>query len=175
MTTSFQPIALPAARVVSRLESKFRPRKDRDDIRARQAAAHARADGGGAMDAALASVGAIGINNPAFLANLFKLRVEAFIERGASDHAVRARFSGRLRMLQGDTIEDAIASIESWYRYEDFRFQIASKFGHGTRLSLDVLRELRLLLRLARVKLSDQEFRAIVAGVLGAAVSVAAE
>ena len=42
--------------------------------------------------------------------------------------------------------------VERWWRDERKAFQIASAFGRGTRLSLDVLSELRLMLRLMRFK-----------------------
>ena len=269
----FQPIALPASRVVARIAS-FRPRKDRDDIRAKQAADRARADGGNAMDAALASIGAVGIHNEAFLVNLFKMRIDKFIELGAKHPAVQARFDARARMLndilssevvvtsgmqrrfeiaarnaefisgpaasgavwpeqadpngqrpgdltrplrfsspqgearggvesrnadgpigargltdvrckwspsrrEGETtlaagvatgpraLNSAIAAVERWYLADRKAFQIASAFGGGNRLSLEVLKELRLVLRLLRFTGRAGQFHTIMAGVLG--------
>jgi len=54
-------------------------------------------------------------------------------------------------------------------------FQIASALGYGNRLSLDVLRELRLILRLLRMKRMEMEFRAIVAALCETPLAVAAE
>ena len=48
-------------------------------------------------------------------------------------------------------------------------------FGGGTRLSLDVLRELRLILRLMRFKRMDAEFHAIVAELGAPVIAMAAE
>jgi hypothetical protein len=47
--------------------------------------------------------------------------------------------------------------------------------GYGNRLSLDVLRELRLILRLLRMKRMETEFRAIVAALCEAPFAIAAE
>ena len=53
--------------------------------------------------------------------------------------------------------------VERWWRDERKAFQIASAFGRGTRLSLEILSELRLILRLLRFKRMDAEYAAIVA------------
>ena len=52
--------------------------------------------------------------------------------------------------------------VERWWRDERKAFQIASALGHGNRLSLEVLRELRLILRLLRYKGMAAEFGATV-------------
>ena len=48
--------------------------------------------------------------------------------------------------------------MERWWRDERKAFQIASALGGGTRLSLEVLRELRLILRLMRFKRMQAEY-----------------
>ncbi len=69
----------------------------------------------------------------------------------APDHAaVRARFGARAALLAGCNLDAAIVRVERWWRDERKAFQIASVFGCGTRFSLDILSELRLILRLMR-------------------------
>lgn len=126
---TFQPLALPASRVVSRL-SKFRPRQERDRERAVCASAKARAGGGNAWDAALASVGAVALANPAFNINLFKLRVEYVIKCGAGHAAVRARYGARLevlaKLIHSSSQEEARGSVESRHACKD-----AHPLSHG--------------------------------------------
>jgi hypothetical protein len=62
-----------------------------------------------------------------------------------------------------------------WWRAERKAFQIASAFGRGSRLSLDVLSELRLMLRLMRWKRMQAEFPAIVGALCDEPVAMAAE
>ena len=162
MSHTFQSLGSVAARVVHQIN----PRRNRDFERGRRAAAQARRTGESAMDAALAQIGAT-FNHAAAVNNL-KMRVEHFIRLGADHPAVRARYGRRAGMLRGYSIDGAIILVNRWHRDERKAFQIASALGRGTRLSLDVLAELRLALRLGRRKLSDQQFRIIVAGVLGA-------
>ena len=61
------------------------------------------------------------------------------------------------------SLDGAVATIERWWRDERKAFQIASALGYGNRLSLDVLRELRLILQLMRRKRMAAEFGAIAA------------
>jgi hypothetical protein len=52
--------------------------------------------------------------------------------------------------LFGRKLDAATILAERWWRDEHRAFQIASALGCGTRLSLEVLRELCLILRLMR-------------------------
>ena len=54
-------------------------------------------------------------------------------------------------------------------------FRIASALGYGNRLSLEVLRELRLILRLMRYKKMQVEFGALAALLCGESTLLAAE
>ena len=115
------------------------------------------------MDVALAQIGA-GFDQAAVI-NGLKLRVERSL-RLAPDHpAIRARFGARAAMLSGRGLTEAITVVEQWWRAERKAFQIACALGYGTRLSLDVLRELRVILRLMRRKRMEAEFCRIVAAV----------
>ena len=82
---------------------------------------------------------------------------------GPQHPAVRARFGARAALLGGRSLDGAIALVERWWRDERKAFQIASVLGRGSRLSLDVLRELRLILRVMRSKRMQAEFGAIAA------------
>ncbi|MGB6507134.1 MAG: hypothetical protein WBF07_03185, partial [Xanthobacteraceae bacterium] len=141
--------------------------------RARRAGAAARAQGAGAMDAAVAEIGAA--FDHASVVNAFKLRVEETLRRGPQHPAVRARFGARAERLAGLSLDGAVATIERWWRDERKAFQIASALGYGNRLSLDVLRELRLILQLMRRKRMAAEFGAIAAAVCDETMALAAE
>lgn len=65
--------------------------------------------------------------------------------------------------------------MERWWRAERKAFQIASAFGRGSRLSLDVLSELRLILRLMRRKHMHAGFASIVAALSDEPNAMAAE
>jgi hypothetical protein len=138
----------------------YRPRDRRDLERARRAGEAARAQGQTAMDVALAEISAA--FGEAAAINGFKLRVERWLRLGPHHPAVRARFGTRAALLRGRSL-DAIALTERWWRNERKAFQIASAFGRGNALSLEVLRELRLILRLMRWKRMHGEFDSIVA------------
>ncbi len=148
--------------------------RDRFDLeRARRAGATARAQGGSAMDAALAEIGAA--FGQAAVANAFKLRVEETWRRGPQHPAVRARFCARAELLRGKGLDAAIVLTERCWRAERKAFQIASVFGRGNSLSLDVLGELRLTLRLMRWKRMRGHFPAIVAALCDDPIRMAAE
>ncbi len=140
-----------------------RPRDQRDHERICAAGDMARAQGRGAMDAALAQIAA-GFDEAAIV-NAFKLNVERSLRRGASHAAVQARYRARANMLAGHTLDGAIVVVERWWQDERKAFQIASALGRGNSLSLDILRELRLMLRLMRFAHMQAEFGAIVASV----------
>ena len=78
-------------------------------------------------------------------------------------------------MLAGRGLDAAIAAVERWWRDERKAFQIASALGYGNRLSLEMLRELRFILRLMRFKRMKRSFGAIVAAVCGDEMAMAAE
>ena len=78
-------------------------------------------------------------------------------------------------MLYGRSLAAAIAAVERWWRDERKAFQIASALGYGNRLSLEALRELRLILRLLRFKDMHAEFGAIIAALCDEVTALAAE
>jgi hypothetical protein len=151
----------------------FIRREQRDLARMRGAYASTRARGGSAMDIACAQIdSAFG---EAAEVNGFKLRVERLIGLGPHHRAVRARFGARTDLLLGRNLNEAIALVERWWRDERKAFQIASALGCGTRLSLEVQRELRLVLRLMRFKRMQAQFEPIVAALSGESFAAAAE
>jgi hypothetical protein len=148
-----------------------RPRNERDRDRVRRAAAAVQT--GSAIDAALAQIDAA--FDEAAAINAFKLRVERQLRRGPSHPAVRARYAARAELLQGRSLDAAIALVERWWRDERRAFLIASALGRGVRLPLDVLRELRLILRLLRFKRMHAQFPTVVAAVCDETNAMAAE
>jgi hypothetical protein len=137
------------------------------------AATATRAMSGSAMGAALAQIGAA--FGAAAAVNDFKLRVERFIRLGPQHAAVRARFGARTALFSGRGLDTAIAVTERCWREERKAFQLASALGYGNGLSLDVLRELRLILRLLRFKRMGAQFGAIVVAACDDALPLAAE
>ena len=134
-------------------------REARQSQRIRMAAHAARTTAGSAMDVALAQIGAA--FDEAAALNDFKLRVERFIRLGPQHPMVRARFGARAALLSGHGLDAAIATVERRWHDERKAFQIASALGYGNRLSLDVLRELRIILRLMRYRRMHAEFGTI--------------
>jgi hypothetical protein len=141
----------------------YRPRELRDRERMQRAAAVARTGPRPAMASALAQIGAAFDETAAI--NDFKIRVERIIRRGPDHPAVRARFAARIGLLRGRDLEVAVMTVGHWWRDERKAFQIASAFGRGSRLSLDILSELRLILRWMRRKRMRAQYDAIVAAV----------
>ena len=86
---------------------------------------------------------------------------------------MRARFGARTAMLYGRSLDASTIIVERWWRDERKAFQIASAFGRGTRLSLDVLSELRLVLRLMRFKHMEADYAAALAALCGAPATTA--
>lgn len=83
--------------------------------------------------------------------DLFKRLVRSFMRLDIDHPRVRARYGARLAMLRPYSLDDAIGLVERSYRDERKAFQISSIFGGGRcRLSIEVLRELRLMLRWSR-------------------------
>jgi hypothetical protein len=151
----------------------YRPRRQRDLERTRRAGAVAQAQGQPAINVAIAQIGAA--FDAASTVNAFKLRVERWLRLGPQHPAVRARFGARAELLRSRNLAAAIALAERRWRAERKAFQIASAFGRGSRLSLDVLSELRLILRLLRRKRMQAEFPAIVAALCDDPIAMAAE
>jgi hypothetical protein len=151
----------------------YRPRAERDRQRMHAARSAARTMGGSAMAAALAQI-ETAFDEVAAI-NTFKLRVERWLRLEAHHAALRARFGARAAMLEDHTLDAAIAAAGRWWRDERKAFQIASALGYGTRLSLDVLRELRLILRLMRYKGMQAQFGAIIAALCDEGRLLAAE
>jgi hypothetical protein len=149
------------------------PRRHRDRDRSRRVAAAVRAAGGSAMDAALAEIGAA--FGEAAVVNGLKLRVERYLRLGPSHPACRARFGARAALLGGRSLDAATATVERWWRDERKAFQIASALGGATRLPLDVLSELRVILRLMRFKRMAAEYAQAVAALGGRPTAMAAE
>ena len=148
-------------------------REARESQRIGTAASAARAAGGSAFAAALAHIGAAFDETAAVFD--FKLKVERTLCRGPTHPAVRARFGARAAMLSGLPLDMAVARAECWWHDERKAFQIANALGTGNRLSLDVLRELRVILRLMRYRRLHAQFGAIVAAVYDGAMPLAAE
>ena len=113
------------------------------------------------MAVALAQLGAA--FDEAATINDFKIRVERLIRLGPCHPAVRARFGARASMVFGRGLDSAAALVDRCWRDERKAFQIASALGCATRLSLEILGELRLILRLMRWKKMHGKFREIVA------------
>jgi HPt (histidine-containing phosphotransfer) domain-containing protein len=147
----------------------YRPRSTRDLHRIASAASAAGASG---MDAALARIGAA--FDDAAAINQFKMRIEQALRLGPQHPAVRARFRARAAAAPDGTLDDAIAAIERWWREEKKAFPLASALGYGNRLSLEVLRELRLILRLIRCKGMAGQFNALVAALCDDTITLAA-
>lgn len=136
-------------------------RQQRDRARIDAAGERARARGASALDVAFAKIDAAFGRSAAI--NNFKIRVELLLQTDIHHPALRARFGARAEMLAGYDLDGAVAALERWWRTETKAFAIASALGGGNRLSLDVLRELRLILRLMRFKRMEEKFCAVAA------------
>ena len=147
----------------------YRPREWRDRNRACRAADAS----GSALDAALAEI-AIAFDEAAQV-NAFKLRVERQLRRGPLHPAVRARYGARATLIRGRSLDAAIALTERWWRDDRRAFFIASSLGRGVRLPIEVLQELRLILRLMRFKRMHAQFPVIVAALCDEPTAQAAE
>ncbi len=151
----------------------YRPRDQRDLQRARYAGAAARSAGRPALEAALIQIDAA--FDQAAIVNALKLRVERALRLGPQHPTVRARYGARAAMLGGRGLDAAVTLVARAWRDERKAFQIAAALGRGSRLSLDVLAELRLILRLMRRRRMHAQFAAIVAALGDAPVAMAAE
>jgi hypothetical protein len=151
----------------------YRPRQERDVERARRSVTAAQAQGQSALNVTLAQIGAM--FDEASAINAFKLRVERFLRIDPDDATLRARFGARVNLLRGRSLDGAVALVERCWRDERKAFQIASALGRGNRLSLEVLTELRLILRIMRFKRMQTEFSQIVAEISEEPIVQAAE
>ncbi len=173
VTAAANPNPSPAMTLADLLTAARSPRQDRDSERIRRAAAAARVGPTPAMAVALAQIGAA--FDEAATINAFKIRVERLIRLGPHHPATRARFSARAALLRGRNLDAAVATVERWWRDERKAFAIASALGCATRLSLEVLGELRLILRLMRFKRMHAKFGEMIAALCGAPIAAAAE
>jgi hypothetical protein len=149
------------------------PRSERDVQRVRSVAEPARGERMPAMAAALAQIGAA--FDEAATINAFKMRIDRLIRLGPDHPVVRARFGARAAMVLGQNLDASIIAVERWWQDERRAFQIASAFGRATRLSLDILSELRLILRLLRFKRMDAEYELMVRALRDMPTAIAAE
>jgi hypothetical protein len=111
------------------------------------------------MAVALAHIGAA-FDRTAAITD-FKLRIERIMALAPDDPAVQARYGARAARLTDLDLDAAIERVERWRRDERKAFQIACALGCATRLSLEVLGELGLILRWMRRKQMHAEFEAI--------------
>ena len=125
------------------------------------------------MAAALAEIG-VAIDETAVI-NDFKLRVERLVQLPPGHPALRARFGARAALLPAGDLDSATRTGERWWREERKAFQIASALGCATRLSLEVLSELRLILRLMRFKGARAQYDAALAALAETPIAMAAE
>jgi hypothetical protein len=151
----------------------YRPRQQRDLERARRTGAAARSAEQPALETALTQISAA--FDDAAVINALKLRVERTLRLGPQHPAVRARYGARAAMLGGRGLDAAITVVERSWRDERKAFQIASALGRSNRLSLDVLAELRLILRLLRRRRVAAQFATIVAALCDEPIAMAAE
>jgi hypothetical protein len=149
------------------------PRQERDIRRVRRAAEAARGEAKPAMAVALAQIGAA--FDEAAAVNAFKIRIEELLRRGPHHPAVRARFAARAAPLRDRGLDAAVVIVERWWREERKAFQIASALGCATRLSFEVLCELRVILRLMRFKRMQADYHAVAAALSDEPVAMAAE
>ena len=87
----------------------------------------------------------------------FKRRIRAILRE--PDHpAVAARYGARAKWLRRCSLRVAVTCVDNEWRIERQAFQVASVLGRGTRLSVEILSELRLILRWLRFRRMDAEF-----------------
>jgi hypothetical protein len=149
-----------------------RPRHERDTARMRRAAEAVRVGPKPAMAAALAQIGAA--FDEAAAINAFKIKVERLMRLEPDHPALRARFGARADAVRPG-LDAAVVVVERWWRDERKAFQIASAFGCATRLSLEILCELRLILRLMRFKRMEAEYDSGLAALCNVPIAMAAE
>lgn len=160
---TFQQIGLPASVVMARIV-ELRKREDR---RVDALIAEAKEDGLPAIDVALTAAGAVADHSAGIA--LFKQRVLNAIRLGAGHPTVRARYGRRAAQLRHYSLNAAIYLTDKWLREEKRKFSLGSAiYGGGNRLSVEVLKEMCLLLRLLRRSKYHSYLPGIIAFVLGA-------
>jgi hypothetical protein len=100
----------------------------------------------------------------------FKHRVRSIIHDGTGNPALRARYSIRLQELLGYSIDAACFTVDRWYRdhlAELKRWREVPYAPQPPRITYEILRELRLILRLIRRSKFRGEFQVILWLVLG--------
>lgn len=100
----------------------------------------------------------------------FKNHVRSLIHDGTGNPALRARYGIRLQDLLGYTIDAACFTVDRWYREhleELKRWRDVPYAPQPPRLTLEILRELRLILRLIRQSKFRDDFQVILWLVLG--------
>jgi hypothetical protein len=140
----------------------------RDLARGRRAAGAVRRSEGSAFKAALAYIEATFA--PAIRHAILKDRVAALIAGGPGHEQARMRYRRLAQCYPALTIEAAIAVVERLRRAEVEACTAAIRsFGHPNRprLALMILDELRLILRLLRLK-APQCYPALLANMLAA-------
>jgi hypothetical protein len=170
----YQVVARAATNLLTNMGSTVRMmRQERETRRIRRAVEAVRVGQRPAMAAALAQIGAA--FDEAAIISSFKIRVERLVRLGADHPAVRARFAARGATLFGRDLHAAVVIVEGWWRDERKAFQIASVLGCATRLSFEIVRELRLILRLMRFKRMETEYESALAAVCDVPTTIAAE
>ena len=87
----------------------------------------------------------------------FKRRIRAILRE--PDHpAVAARYGARAKWLRRCPLATAVTCVDNEWRIERQSFQLAAVSGWGTRLSVEILAELNLILRWMRRNRMDAEF-----------------
>jgi hypothetical protein len=145
-------------------QQTYRPRDMRNKFLGHVAYTAAQKAGANVLDATSAQIAAE-FGHAAEI-NSFKLRVERAILSGPAHPAMQARYGWRMRGLRGMSLLGAIFVVERLYRHKRASFQIASALGYGDRLGLEMLRELRLILRWLLASGRACQFLSIVADVL---------
>jgi hypothetical protein len=146
-------------------------RADRDLARGRRAASLARAGGGSALEAAYAHIEATFA--PAARHSIFKDRVAALVAGGAGHPAARYRYRRLAERYPAANLAAAIALVGRMRDAErEARAAAIRSWGHSSRprLSLMILDELRLILRLVR-RYVPSRYPDLIADVLDAAAA----
>ena len=87
----------------------------------------------------------------------FKRRIRTILRE--PDHpAVAARYGARAHWLRRCPLATAVTCVDNEWRIERQSFQLAAVSGWGTRLSVEILAELNLILRWMRRNRMDAEF-----------------
>lgn len=96
-----------------------------------------------------------------------KAHIRLAIKLGTGHLWVRARYGARAACLKGQTIDDAIRLTEHWLLEELRTFEILRVFGGGVALSIQVLTEVNLILRLLRRSKFRNHLPGVISFVLG--------